>query len=578
MAKRATKTARTDTAAKTGATPGSTPGAPLSPEEAELNAELLAREIVDAVSAFGAHSALGDDGDMVQMADSIGRAAINKLNRGFASAAGGVGDAFLDTYDLSDDARLHLVRQSRAAFTINGLARQIVNLWCAFTVGGHVAPALGRWDASKPRGETLGSNALWKFWSSPENSRVLSHGGVQRSAIRAALDGELFFVVKDSRGEPGATGGARRTPRVRQIPALRVLRIVSSPDDADEVSWYLVKSGDARFLFPDWTRKFDAALPARPVPAPGDPFKLDLERAVVVPDQWVMHFPLKTGGERGNGILSPSLPWIGAIRDFMANRIGVQHALHKFALKTISKGGSEASMTAIKSLLQSSLAASGGGTGAETNPPPAPGGVFMGRGVDIAPMSNFETGASAAEIDGTMLVERAASGSGFPPHYIGNASSYRLATATSLEMPIRVMLDNDQNYWRWVYSTVCAFAVHLLTGKAWDKIEVYVKFPSLNQKTLPAFITALTNLFSTAPYAAEDGEIWSNLLKDLDVEDVETAAAAMVAKATEANARNARNADAAVAAKAAGAGGDGGGDDDGGDDGDDDGDVLKSAY
>jgi hypothetical protein len=118
--------------------------------------------------------------------------------------------------------------------------------------------------------------------------------------------------------------------------------------------------------------------------------------------------------------------------------------------------GGKKGVAAAKTKFNSTLG--NAGTSAETNPPPAAGGVFIGgEGVDLQPMQL--RGANVSAEDGRRLLLMVAASVGLPETYFGDVSAGTLATAKSMDRPTELAMRERQVFWADIIKNILLFVL-----------------------------------------------------------------------------------------------------------------------
>lgn len=332
-------------------------------------------------------------------------------------------------YDLEPSVRERAVHASRRLIA-NPVVSQIYRLWKDFTVGTGISLH------SAGNRKSL-DTAIRSVWGWKGNHDVFSPRGQGETFRRLIVDGEVPFLISPDRGEG--------VVRVRRMQSELLADVITSPDDSDEVwGWLRVVPGNkpgspvSYAAVRDWKGLGPDGGVSMPDPVTGT------EREFPWMDDVVLYQSrINTMGHRGNPVILPSIGWAAAMDSFMRSRVMVARAVASFAWKVTIKG-SKGDMSRIRSVLQTRIT---GSADSETNPGPGPGGFFYGNEGAKLDAMKFETGAEAAKTDGQMILLHVAIGAGIFPHWVGAGDSFRLATAKSMEPPMRKMFQAAQNEW-----------------------------------------------------------------------------------------------------------------------------------
>jgi hypothetical protein len=203
------------------------------------------------------------------------------------------------------------------------------------------------------------------------------------------------------------------------------------------------------------------------------------------------------------------LHWANQHREFMLARAAVTRAIASLAFKLKIKGG-QAAVNSLKAGLQSSHVT---GTG-ETNPVEAPASTWIENAAADLTRMQQETGAQAAQIDGGMLVMMAGASVNIFPHYFGSGESFRLATATSMETPMRKGFEAYSkqliDMWQEIFDYILEDA-----GIPEEEREVDAEYPEIIIKDIFNSMQALGLLLDKFPDMVESSEVQKKALSTL---------------------------------------------------------------
>ncbi len=372
---------------------------------------------------------------------------------------------------LMEYTRVSVVRRARSYFNRDPLSGQAVRIWTDY--------ALGQGISWKAKEDDVGE-MLRKFWDSKNNEPLFSNQGQRKSSDKLLVDGEIFFVFFVGAGEDIT---------IRRIDPLEITEVITHPDDLEtkllyKREWTNRQNKTSTKYYADW---------ANPDPAKEWPDSLGgMKKADA--DGIIYHVPFRTLGVRGTSLLISGMDWAKAHRKFLESRAAITQALARFAWKAKLKG-SVAQVAAERSALQSTYVS---GAGEENNPPPAPAATWVeNEGYNLTAIK-AETGANAAQVDANMLLQIFGTSVGVFPHYFGAGESFRLATATAMERPMRVQFEAYQQLWSDVYDNIFTFVM--------DKSDVDVKkqfididFPPIVEKDANEKIKAIVEVVGAFP-------------------------------------------------------------------------------
>lgn len=171
----------------------------------------------------------------------------------------------------------------------------------------------------------------------------------------------------------------------------------------------------------------------------------------------VMHVRANRLGESHFGIpqFNRSLRFLSAMNQFVESRVAMSQAQASFIARRVVKGTPRQVMkqagrvlSQVGELGSARFANDGGGiAGGRRNPdqPPAQGPVSPGsflyenEGMETKPLS-LSSGASDATANAQVIRGQFSAASGYGQHLLGDASNANLATATTLELPVMMMI------------------------------------------------------------------------------------------------------------------------------------------
>lgn len=138
----------------------------------------------------------------------------------------------------------------------------------------------------------------------------------------------------------------------------------------------------------------------------------------------------------GVSALSPVLQWASMLRDLKIGQAALVRAAQSMPIiEQLSGTGYQQSQHAARAKTDWGEQASG------YTVPPAPGSVrIQGPNRQIKFMDT-PTRAGEAQTNTALMLKHISAGLGFPPHYFGDMSEANLATATSLELPVKIMVE-----------------------------------------------------------------------------------------------------------------------------------------
>jgi len=393
-----------------------------------------------------------------------------------------------NSHETGESLRRAIVRRARRYAIHDPLSVHTIRLWRVFILGRGITVR-----ASSDKAQEV----LDAFWGARVNRTVFNMPGLAINTNRLYVDGELPFVL---------FSGGRGDVTVRRMDPLQITGIVTNPDDSGEVWGY-----KREFFTKD---KHQKKLFYLDMYAPNDVIER-AEKSIVgfEPQQARIYFAVtNTLGQRGNSILTSTLDWARAHRKFMEARRAIQAALAEFAWKHKVRGGAGAVAAAIAKM-RSGLAT---GSGVENNPPPAPGSTYVENDSSNLSPIKAETGAAAAQTDGSMLLQMAGVGAGIFPHYYGSGESFRLATATAMELPMLKIFRAEQEFWASVYNDLIQY-VFEVAGVLEEERQVDIDFPPIVERDVAEAMDAIFKSVTIVPRLADALEMKTLILTTLGI-------------------------------------------------------------
>lgn len=351
--------------------------------------------------------------------------------------------------EFSNAGLAKIVMLARLAYLKNPLINRAANVQ-AYYVWGQGVSIAGR--------PTVVDEVVQSFLDHPKNQvELTSHQARTMKEIALQVTSNLFFVL--------FTNVSTGRTVIRSIPVEEVLAgdIILNPDDRKE-PWYYKRVWTQRTFnqdtgetsvesmtayYPDW--RYDPNTKPQTI---GD--------KPVHWDQPVYH--VKVGGlddmRFGVPEVYAALDWAKAVREDLERYATLRAALARFAWSLTVKGGA-AGVAAAKAKLGSTL----GAPGAETNPPPVAGSMFIGTDPDaLKPMRT--AGMAPSPDDGRRLGLMVSAGTGIPETMLfGDAEVGNLATSKTLDRPTELKMIDRQTLWSDVWHDILEY-VCLQSAKA----------------------------------------------------------------------------------------------------------------
>ena len=471
------------------------PSAPVAVLETEDGRAVPAEELRVFCDNIGL--AMGDLETEVAEAASIDS---HKLGLAFEdigwTRVGGEGTALqipgFERHQIVERARLFAVRDP--------LTSQTLRLWRDFVIGRGVV-VKAQEDATQ--------EVVDGFWDGRRNHSVFGFQGVRESADGLHTDGEVVFAIFER---------LKGNTTFRRLDPLQITGIVSDPEDSSTVLGYkreFIGAGNTHRRLFYW----DAFLPEAERQKDRVPtgFEIALVKAATVETPVLIHFTaINKLGDRGNSILTASMDWSKAFRKFMEARHAIQQALAKFAWKHKVRGGSQAVADAVANF-RSGLGT--GGSGQMDNPPPSPGSAWVENQGSNLEQLKTETGATAAQVDGDMLLQMAGVGVGIFPHWFGSGKSAgNLSVASKMELPMLRQFRAGQELWRSIYGDLIGIALENADVPE-EQRGVDLVFPEIDEKDTLETVQAIQTAVETDPKLLDSDIVTVLLLTTLGVKN-----------------------------------------------------------
>jgi len=314
-----------------------------------------------------------------------------------------------DSRDLSSDSRRRTVQRSRTYAKGDSLCSAVIALYVNYVVGSGIDWTVGE----------KGQEIIEQYTTSRANRKLFKTQGLRETAMKLFIDGELFAAIFNA-GEPGES-------KKRYMDPLQIAEIITDPEDGQTPLYYKRMFTKGMKQETKWYRDYMVEKDIEATDAAGKQVPLTaLEKDIAI-----IHTTLDKTGLRGEPLLTASIDEAKANRQWMRARLAIALSLAQFVWEVKVKGN-QAAVTAYAAAHGSTL-----GSGAETKPPASPGSTDVSNeGIERKPISQ-ETGAASAQIDGNMLLQRFGAGVGpVYPHYLGAGEAFRLATASTMELPM----------------------------------------------------------------------------------------------------------------------------------------------
>lgn len=405
--------------------------------------------------------------------------------------------------EFRPERRALLAQRSRIAFMQDPLAGREIEMLADFAFGKGI---------SQPRCKDKAVQDLVDdAWTDASNQEQLTSFQAQR-ANSADLKTQANLLALLFEG-----GGL---VRVSWLNFDDVLDVVVDPENHRRVVWYVARERTYEWnakthspafstiaigpggvpkvkYFPHW-RNLDLAEEERA----NDPTLKPLPKieAADIGVGKVFHLAINKLGEQHFGVppFARSLRFYSAMNQFTESRVTMAQAASQFIAKRVVKGGpgmvrrqAEGLLNARSELGSRELGGSGDiGRRVEESslwgarqPPAAPGSIWNENQADTLQSLSLNSGGSQAQADAMIIRAPIAASSGFGQHYLGDASNANLATATTLELPVSMLVQTWQQYFhllnRWFVERVIEAAINA------GKLGGFAKAAEAVQEGLP---------------------------------------------------------------------------------------------
>jgi hypothetical protein len=344
--------------------------------------------------------------------------------------------------------------------------------------------------------EEVTSKALKTYWNSKDNAPVLSPRGQRKNSDKLLIDGEIFFAV---------FLGAQGQATIRTVDPLEITEIITNPDDIEDVKLY-----KREWSTPQGQQKVGYYRSFRNEKDEATPDSTGTSRQSTE-DAFIYHLTYNTTGQRGLPLLLPALDWIKLYRQFLASRVAVMLALARFAWKAKVQGGA-AAVASAKAVYNEQT--------------PAAGSVAIeNMGADLQPIKT-DSGASQAYQDGRMIKLQVAAATGWPEQYFGDVSTGNLATAKTVELPVKKMCESYQAVWAGAYDDIDQFVLEH-NGVPEDKRYIDRDFPSISPEDAGEIAASIAAIMPYFPQFAESPDVIQQALMAVGVHDTNDALEAL---------------------------------------------------
>lgn len=337
------------------------------------------------------------------------------------------------TQEVRTERRLEMARKARYVWMNDPQAGAAVDLLCSFVLGrGIPEPTAKDEDVQQ---------ILEDAWNDDDNQAVLTGFAAQTAFLTdLQLQGTVVFKWFEDGDDGGlklalldydTITGARTDPEAGH----RILYVVtkeSNPQEWDyKTDMFKPVEGIAKTVYYEhW--KWPSVLDEE-----GESYKKPPANKVGKGKVYLVSIN-KTGQQVfGTPPMMRLIRWFTAYNDYMAARVTIAKAAAAFLMRRKVKGTeNQLVKMATKALSRRSDLAMIYPEEQGMLAPPAPGSIINeNEGVEHEQL-RLDSGAGNAMSDAQMLRSQISAGTHFPQHYLGDAGSANLATATSMELPV----------------------------------------------------------------------------------------------------------------------------------------------
>ncbi len=345
--------------------------------------------------------------------------------------------------ELKYEERRKLAQQARMVWSQDPQAGAAVDLSNDFVFGrGVQKPKFKDKEAQK---------ILDEAWDDPDNKLVLTTFEAQVALnTDLELQSNVFLVMFDS-GEDGRV-------KLGLLNHDEVETVVRDTDNRLRVLYYVA----SRTII-EWDYDNDRAVPQKEKMADGvkrrvwyyehltnvqeaDKEGRDLKKPPEdkMGEGRVLHVAVNRTSEMAFGIptMRRTIRWFTAYNDFMKARVDMAQAAAAFIMKRTAKA-SPGQLARLASRAVSQGDAPGAG--------PASASILNENESVKHDNMSLNSGAGNAVQDGQMIRSQISAATHFPQHYLGDAGSANLATATSMELPVLKHVEARQEVWEGVF-------------------------------------------------------------------------------------------------------------------------------
>lgn len=384
--------------------------------------------------------------------------------------------------ELTPRARFNIVAKAWVAWSEDPQAGAAIDLRNAFVFGRGVPKPQAHDDDVE--------EVIDRTWKDPQNRRILtSHAALMEKGIDLGIQSNLFFLffgVDDSESADGRV-------RLGLAEHDTIVNAVRHPDERMRILYW---KGHKRHVRWDWGKGeyvVDKVVTPETIYYEAlDAFATDFDDAVDATDLEdgglgtppggklapgkLYHLCVNKGSEQIFGVprFKRLLRWFTAYEQIMKTSVDLMKAAASVYMKATTRGGRQQLARASQQvtrraspLTQLAVEEFTGSTEFMPTPPGAgPSVLFQNAGIDYEPFKIDPHAADSAQLASQARMQVSA-GTAFPPWYTGDATSGNLATATSVELPVLKIIEEEQEVWESLFRTLTDLAIKRAIDTGW---------------------------------------------------------------------------------------------------------------
>jgi hypothetical protein len=358
------------------------------------------------------------------------------------------GDRQSEDFTLAD--RKTISQWAQIYYIKNPLIGLAVNLKTAFVFGNGIR---------KKAKHTLITEVINDFWDDNDNKAELtSFLAQQLKSNTIQLDGNVFLTL--------FTNPSTGHVKVSSIPQKEIEEVITHPQNRRKPLWYkrVWLENEFNYSTGTYTAGISKTMYYR------DYLNFDKEDKVYDPPQekiardgiggggeeiLIYHAKVNCTDEQKFGFSETyrAHDWAKAYTDFLSDLSSIWKSLSHFAWDRKLKNGTATQVARAKEATRTYNA-----DGSATNKTPAPGSTRISNDNDnLAPIKT--NGVTMSADDGRRLLLMVCAAMGVFEHYFGDGSNSNLASTSSMELPMLVMLQSRQSFWEDVYRNIFEYVI-----------------------------------------------------------------------------------------------------------------------